>query len=50
MGVGKPQYRNFVRHFDRLIEVMGMRLMALGMKGMPVWLPDVSGTALGSEG
>jgi DNA-directed RNA polymerase specialized sigma24 family protein len=50
MGVEKPQYRTFVRDFDRLIEVMGTRLMALGMKGMPVWLPDVSGTALGSEG
>jgi DNA-directed RNA polymerase specialized sigma24 family protein len=50
MGVEKPQYRSFVRHFDRLIEIVGTRLMALGMKGMPVWLPDVSGTALGSEG
>jgi DNA-directed RNA polymerase specialized sigma24 family protein len=50
MGLDKPQYRNFVRNFDRLLEIMGTRLMALGMKGMPVWLPDVSGTVLGSEG
>ena len=50
LGVAKPQYRTFVRDYDRLLVTLGRRLHALGMTGMPVWLPDVSGAPLGSEG
>jgi DNA-directed RNA polymerase specialized sigma24 family protein len=50
LGVKPSQYRTFVRDFHRLLGTLGGRLRTLGMKEMPAWWPEVSGTALGREG
>jgi DNA-directed RNA polymerase specialized sigma24 family protein len=50
LGVTPSQYRTFMRDFHRLLGRLGRRLRTLGMKEMPPWWPEVSGTALGREG
>jgi hypothetical protein len=49
MGLPRSKYRTFVRDFDLLLAKVGKRLRANGMKGLPVWIPAISGSALSPE-